>query len=42
MGRKSTGDGFGSVHGQQGEKQPPRVAKYNLHGCDLLDVKQQQ
>jgi len=33
-----TRDGLGRVQGQQGEKQTPRVAKYPVHGGDLLGV----
>jgi len=34
MRQKSTSDGFGRAREQIGEKSPPRVAKYNVHGCD--------
>jgi len=36
-----TGDGFGRSREQKGEKKPPTVAKYNIHGCDLPRVEWQ-
>jgi len=36
-----TSDRFGRVREQKGDKQPPRVAKYNVYGCNSLGVKWQ-
>jgi len=32
--QQATGDGLGRAPGQKGEKSPPSVAKYNVHGYD--------
>jgi len=34
----ATGDRIGRARNQQGEKSPPRYAKYNIHACYLLGV----
>ena len=36
--KQATGDRLGRVCKEKGVKQSPRVAKYNVHGCDLLGV----
>jgi hypothetical protein len=38
---QATSNGFGRPCRQKGGKYPPRVAKYNVHGYDLLGVKWQ-
>jgi hypothetical protein len=39
--QQETGDGLGRARKQWCEKQPPRVAKNNVHGCDSLGVEWQ-
>jgi len=37
-----TRDGFGRLREQIGEKLPPRVGRYHVHGCNLLGVEWQR
>jgi hypothetical protein len=39
--QQATGDVFRQLRAQQRKKLPPRVAKYNVHGCDSLGVEWQ-